>query len=417
MRVAFFVDAFPSVTETFILNQITGLIDRGHEVDIFARGMDGDDCVHPDVRRYRLLDRTYYPEASGRKFERLFKALTLLSSPAWLRPSAITLLVRLVAKRGAIVPFNTFGLLLLASREQRRGRYDIVHCQYGTLGRAVLGVRRIGAIHGALVTSFRGHDISQHHTLQPGFYAELFREGELFLPVSRSLEERLVALGCPQEKIALLHSGIDLSAFRFRERTRDEGGTTIIITVARLVEMKGVAFGIEAVAKLLQAGHRIAYHIVGGGPLHASLRVLIQNLGVQEYVHVHGAKPHDDVLRLLDTAHLMLAPSVTAANGEVEGIPNALKEAMAMGLPVVATRHGGIPELVEDGLSGHLAAERDADALADQLSGLLVHPERWAAMGRAGRARIEAVFDRNALNDELVRRYALVTKSVMFVQS
>jgi colanic acid/amylovoran biosynthesis glycosyltransferase len=102
----------------------------------------------------------------------------------------------------------------------------------------------------------------------------------------------------------------------------------------------------------------------------------------------------------------MLHPSITARNGEAEGIPNALKEAMAMGLPVVATRHAGIPELVEDGVSGLLSHERDVDALSDCLAVLCADPGRWPAMGRAGRARIEGDYDRNRLNDELVRLYA-----------
>ncbi len=104
----------------------------------------------------------------------------------------------------------------------------------------------------------------------------------------------------------------------------------------------------------------------------------------------------------------MLAPSVTAANGEAEGIPNAVKEAMAMGMPVVATRHSGIPELVDDSITGYLVPERDAAGLAQRLDLLYAHRELWTAMGRAARIKVETEFDKNALNDELVRLYAAV---------
>jgi colanic acid/amylovoran biosynthesis glycosyltransferase len=118
-----------------------------------------------------------------------------------------------------------------------------------------------------------------------------------------------------------------------------------------------------------------------------------------------GALPHQEIVRVCRESHVLVAPSVTASGGDVEGIPNALKEAMALGLPVVATRHGGIAELVDDGVSGFLVPERNPAALAERLGFLLDHPERWEAMGRAGRAKVEAEFDAEPLNDRLVELY------------
>ena len=248
-------------------------------------------------------------------------------------------------------------------------------------------------------------DITQKDKQAPGFYAELFREGDLFLPVSRSLEAYLLALGCPPEKSVVHHSGIDLSRLPWRARTRGPGERTLIVTVGRMVEMKGLAYGIEAVARLVEGGLDVEYHMIGAGPLKDELVALVRRLGIEDRVHMHGGIPHDQVLSLLDRAHLMLAPSVTAANGEAEGIPNAVKEGMATGLPVVATRNSGIPELVADGVSGYLVPERDAAALAERLQWLCEHDECWEAMGRAGRARVEQEYARDALNDELVQWY------------
>jgi colanic acid/amylovoran biosynthesis glycosyltransferase len=108
---------------------------------------------------------------------------------------------------------------------------------------------------------------------------------------------------------------------------------------------------------------------------------------------------------VLAQSHILIAPSVTAADGDEEGIPNTLKEAMAMGLPVISTVHAGIPELVNDGVSGFLVPERDVEALADRLMRLVDQPETWAAMGRAGRRQIEAEFDTDRLNDDLLVLY------------
>jgi colanic acid/amylovoran biosynthesis glycosyltransferase len=118
-----------------------------------------------------------------------------------------------------------------------------------------------------------------------------------------------------------------------------------------------------------------------------------------------GAQSHDKIIAILRGMHILLTPSVTAPNGDQEGIPNVLKEAMAMGMPVVSTRHSGIPELVEDGVSGYLAAEGDAEALAQELARMIAHPERWGAMGKAGRQRVESEFNSQRLNDRLVTLY------------
>ncbi len=406
MRIAFFVDAFPVVSETFILNQITGLMDRGHTVDIFARHRRRGHSVHDDISRYRLLDRTHDLDGSRSRPQRWLTGLRLLLAMRWLTPNGLGLLAKVVRHRGNTPPFNTLGVLKIASQERSEGAYDVIHCQYGTLGRPLLHLKNIGLIHGRLVTSFRGHDVTQHEKIEPNYYTELFREGDLFLPVSLSLESRLLALGAPRDRTFVHHSGIDCARFPFHERVRAPSEALVVLTIARLVEMKGVAYGIEAVATLLRSGVSVVYHIVGDGPLRQQLTDLIQERGASAHIHLHGAKPNEAVIEFLAGAHVLLAPSVTATNGETEGIPNAVKEAMATGLPVVATRHSGIPELVEDGVSGFLVDERNAAALAERLSYLAVHPETWGAMGRAGRAMIEAQFDRHALNDELVRLYA-----------
>ncbi len=183
------------------------------------------------------------------------------------------------------------------------------------------------------------------------------------------------------------------------------------MTIARLVEKKGVAYAIEAVARLVSSGKRITYDVIGGdGGLRRDLERLIEDLGVWAYVRLLGWKNHDEVLRLLQNAHILVAPSVTATNGDQEGIPNVIKEAMALGLPVISTLHSGIPELVEDGKSGFLVPERDVDSLADRLAYLIDHPERWPEMGQLGRKYVEEHYDINTLNDSLVEIYQRLLK-------
>jgi colanic acid/amylovoran biosynthesis glycosyltransferase len=222
------------------------------------------------------------------------------------------------------------------------------------------------------------------------------------LPVCEAFARRIVALGAPPERVVVHGTGIDLRRWEFRPRRPDPGGPLRLVTVARLVEKKGIAYVLNAVRRLQDAGIDVSYEIAGDGPLRASLEALRDRLGLRDRVRFLGWTASDEVGEALGRAHALVAASVTAGDGDEEGIPNVLKEAMASGLPVVATIHGGIPELVEDGASGFLVPERDTEALVGRLRDLAAHSDRWSAMGAAGRARVERDYDIERLNDRLV---------------
>ncbi len=174
-----------------------------------------------------------------------------------------------------------------------------------------------------------------------------------------------------------------------------------LLSVARMVEKKGLRYAIDAVARLAKDGHAVQYRIIGDGPLLPALRQHIADANVGETITLLGSQPHREVMRELSEAHVLLAPSVTAENGDKEGIPVSIMEAMAQGLVVVSTEHSGIPELVEHGVSGHLVPERDVDALTAQLRALVARPESWAALGAAARAKVERDFNQQMLDDDL----------------
>jgi colanic acid/amylovoran biosynthesis glycosyltransferase len=151
----------------------------------------------------------------------------------------------------------------------------------------------------------------------------------------------------------------------------------------------------------------IAFHydLIGDGPLAPSLRAQIKAAGLSDRVRMHGSLPHATVQKILGESDVFVLPSVTAADGDQEGIPVALMEAMASGMPVVATRHSGIPELVEDGRSGYLVPERDSAALRAALVKLARERDTWTSLGRHGRRKIEQEFDLKTLLDQLVAIY------------
>ncbi|MBA3258531.1 MAG: glycosyltransferase [Gemmatimonadales bacterium] len=239
-------------------------------------------------------------------------------------------------------------------------------------------------------------------------YAATFRFGDLFLPVCDFLARRVIDMGAPPERVVVHRTGIDLRHWPYRERRPASGGSLRLVTVARLVEKKGIAYVLHAVKALTDARIPVEYEVVGEGPLRESLARDVERLGIADRVRLHGWQTQAQVRAQLDRAHVLVQASVTAGDADEEGIPNVLKEAMAAGMPVVATRHAGIPELVEDGVSGLLVPERDPGALASALGSLARTPERWVAMGLAGRARIGREYDIEMLNDRLADLFAQV---------
>jgi colanic acid/amylovoran biosynthesis glycosyltransferase len=417
MKIAFIVWRFPVLSEAFILNQITGLIDRGHDVRIhpingLPKNYTGK--VHPVVEEYKLMERTYFPPAVPEKaFPRFIQGLGLLLKN--LTKGSLKTLQFFNGNYGAEIAtlksfYRTVSLL-------EDGSYDIIHCQFGTLAPIALAYRDADIIKGKLITTFRGIDISKY-VQENGIdvYEQLFREGEFFLANCEFFRDRAVSLGCDPTRIVVHGSGLDCSKFAFKPRSFPADGKVKIATTGRLVEKKGIEYSIRAVAKLAKTHPNIEYNIIGDGELKIQFEQLITELNIGHIVKLLGWKQQKEIVDILDNCHVFIAPSVTSADGNQDAPVNTLKEAMAMGLPVISTRHGGIPELVQNGISGFLVPERDTEAIATTLEFLIEHPEVWESFGKAGRARVEAKYDMNKLNDELVAIYQQMLEKTSDIQ-
>ncbi len=406
MKIAFLVHEFPSLSETFIHNQITGVLERGHDVSIFASGGRRDLNVNKELTQYDLLSYTVYPQIPKNKIFRVARALKIIIRFIATNPLPIIRSLNFL-KYG--LRAGSLDLLYQVVPFLENGPYDIIHCQFGSLGLEGLCIKQILDGRVKLVTSFRGYDATQAVHCTPHIYDELFGAGDLFLPVSDSLKDRIVEQGCAADKIVVLPSGIRCDKFAYSQKELVPNDSIQLITIARLVEKKGIVYAIEAVARVIESGRLVNYVIIGEGVLGETLEQLIEMRGLKGYVQLVGRKNADEVMKYLQSAHILIAPSITANDGDQEGIPNVIKEAMAMGLPILSTLHSGIPELVKDGVSGFLVKERDVDALAERLTYLIDHPESWSKMGRAGRFYVENYFDINKLNDQLIRLYLETT--------
>ncbi len=411
MKILYVVDSFPVVTETFIVNQIAGMVAGGHEVTVLARHRNAQAGAHPLIARYQLLQRTLYLTDLPRSRWRRLLLFSYLLPRVWYRNPlrAPRLLLKLLQLRRAVAgnSLTLLGSLWLVAKMADHARTDVIHCQFGNVGPWAVYLRKSGFYQGAVVVSFRGHDATQRGILQRDFYRQLFAAGELFLPVSMALADKLRDLGCPQDKLQVLHSGIDCALYAYQQAKRPPTqGRATLLSVARFVEMKGLEYALAAVAQLVAAGYDVTYQLVGDGNLRPQLEKCIADLDLQRRVQLLGWKTPEEVIALLRECDLYICSSVTAGNGETEGIPNAVKEAMAVGVPVVATRHGGIPELVDHGESGFLVEERSAEQLARQVGVLLSDGELWQSIRGQARRKIEDEFDIEKLNVRLAALYA-----------
>lgn len=405
MRIAFLVSHFPRLSETFILNQITGLIDRGHRVDIYTQHIEDWSRVHPDVNRYGLRDCTYCLQAIPQNYLwRVLKGFWLSLANFRKNPQLITRSLNVLAHgeqaAGLWLLYSAIALIDKAST------YDIIHCQFGTLGYQGLAFKRLLKPTPKLILMFRGFDISCY-VAQGGdkVYRQLFNHVDYSLVNCNFFRQRVIELGCDSQKLSVHFSGLDVNKFKFQPRTLKLGEQIRIASTGRLVEKKGLEYAIKAVALQARKTPEISYYIVGDGPLRQSLENLIAELNAESYIHLLGWQNEFEIIETLSNCHLFIAPSVTASDGNQDAPINVLKESMALGLPVISTVHGGIPELVQDGVSGFLAPERDVDALVEKLDYLITHPECWHEMGKAGRTFVESHFNLDHLNDELVRLY------------
>jgi colanic acid/amylovoran biosynthesis glycosyltransferase len=247
------------------------------------------------------------------------------------------------------------------------------------------------------VVSFHGMDV-QNRPKEKGYeqrLRELLRLVQLVLVRSRSIAERLQELGCDSKKIRLNRTGIPLDGFPLVEHPFLEEGKWSLVQACRLVPKKGLFTTLEAFALFRQTFPSAHLTIAGDGPLQESVKDKIRQLKIERSVTMAGFVDQSELRSLFGAAHIFLHPSHTTEDGNQEGIPNSMLEAMATGLPVVATRHGGIPEAVEDGRQGYLVAEKDTSGLAAALVKLAADRVRWRQFGRAAAEKVSETFEQS----------------------
>lgn len=272
-------------------------------------------------------------------------------------------------------------------RALRRHRAQVVIAEYGHTSARVIGACQTAGV--PLVAHFHGYDAHKRDMVAKweAQYRALFRGAAAVVAVSRAMRHALIALGAPAERVYWNPCGAEVDWFA----PHDPGtAPPVLVAVGRLVEKKGPTYTLRAFARALAAVPEARLRLLGAGPLDQECRALAAELGIAHAVEFMGGRPHAEVRDVMGGARAFVQHSVVAASGDSEGTPVSVLEAGASGLPVVSTRHAGIPDVVVDGVTGLLVAERDVDGMAAHMIAVLRDPARAARLGAAGRRHVVA---------------------------
>ncbi|WP_232075800.1 glycosyltransferase [Phytohabitans suffuscus] len=275
---------------------------------------------------------------------------------------------------------------------------------YGAAVAQAMGVPLVTTLHGFDVTVTKARLLASRKPSWVRYVSArgaLFRHGARFICVSEHIRRRAVEWGYPDDRIVVLPIGVDVDLIAPAETPE----VPRVLHVARLVAKKGTADLLKAFAVAARAVPGAELVVVGAGPLRESLEALAAELGVGGSVRFLGARPYPETLRWVRESRVLCLPSVTAPNGDQEGLGMVLLEAAATGRPVVGTESGGIPEAVVDGTTGYLVPEHDVTALADRLVTILRDPQLGERLGKAGRDMVVERFNLRRQTDKLEALY------------
>ncbi len=386
---AVLVKGYPRLSETFIAQEILALERLGLPILIVSLRRPTDGRVH-DLHRAIRAPVLYLPEYLREAPWRVLRGLLAqLGNPRLVRTLAAWL--RDLRRDPTANRIRRLGQAFVLARELPAEFRRRLHVHYL---HTPASVGRYAAVLLGLPFSLSAH-AKDVWTIPDWEKREKLDTAAWTVTCSRLNHEHLRSLS-PGADVELVYHGLDLARFPAPGRAlgpdgRDRERPVRVVTVARAVEKKGLDLLLAALARLPPDLHWRLEHL-GGGPLLPDLRTQADRLGIADRATWLGAATGDEVLAALRHADLFCLPARVAADGDRDGLPNVVMEAMSQELPVVATRVAGIPEVVAEGVTGLLVPEEDSGALASALAGLAQDPARRLAMGRAGRRRIALEF-------------------------
>ena len=387
LRVGYVLKRYPRYSETFVVNEILAHEAAGWQVDIFALGPSDDTHFQDSISRVRAP--LMYLRADGLRAADFWDDIGAASERL---PGIFAAL----AEGNGEPARDVYQAAMLAKFVAAKG-IGLLHAHFAT---SAANVARLAAHFAGVPYTFTAHakDIFIDE-VRPEDLRRKLRQAAATVTVSDyNVDHLRRAYGDDAARVVRIYNGLDLARFVYRpavDRARS------IVAVGRLVEKKGFDDLIRAAAMLKRRGVDFSCKIVGQGEQEAALAALIDELGVREQVKLVGPLPQCEVTELIRSAAVFAAPCVVGADGNRDGLPTVLLEAMAVGTPCVSTDVTGIPEVVHHGRTGLIVGQRDPEGLAAAMLRLMDEPRLGAELSRNARALIEAQFDARRTSAQL----------------
>lgn len=382
MKIGYVVKRYPCFSETFVVNEILAHEAAGLGVEIFS--LRPPNNGHFQDRLGRVRAPVEYLSSEGLKAADLWQAIEALAA---LRPGLWSELPAATGEPAAVL----YQGLRLARAASERG-IERLHAHFAS---SATSVARLAARFAGIPYSFTAHakDIF-HEDVSPLDLGRKLRDAEAVVTVSDyNVEYLRTRHGAAAASVRRIYNGLDLDDFAYRSPAER---APLVLAVGRLVEKKGFADLLQACALLSAGGQEFRCQIVGAGDQASELQMRIERLGLADRVGLAGPRPQSEIVRLMHEACVLAVPCVVGADGNRDGLPTVLLEAMALGTPCVSTNVTGIPEVVEHGRTGWIVPQRDPAALAAALAQLLDDADLRVQLAARARRRIELDFDVHA---------------------
>jgi colanic acid/amylovoran biosynthesis glycosyltransferase len=402
LRLAIVVNSFPTLSETFIFNKVMGLLHSGVDVTVFVSSRKNDRALFPEIIPGKRLPRIHHLISSYRDSVKYLYAI-------WIILTHLRLSVRLLHNSSKLYPGSRRAIkAFLLALPFVMGRYDIIHFEFSGIAVAFLdALPLLKPI--KLVTSCRGaaEQITPlMDNSRAGQLGQVLKSMDSVHCVSQDMLRTVEKYGLDPGKAFINRPAIDLEQFhRNTPYPNCTTGPYHLVSVSRLHWKKGLEFGILAVKLLLDKGYEIQYDIIGTGPEEERLRFMIHDLGLAGHVNLLGRLSSAQVQEALEKADIFLLPSLS------EGISNSILEAMAMELPVISTKAGGMDEAIFDGQEGFLIPTYNVKLLGEKILSCIKNYDLRQKMGMLGRIRVEQEFNITNQVRKFEEQYIALTKT------
>jgi len=366
------LDSFPTLSETFIYYQIMGILKKGYEVQIYPSKQGNIDKVHKIVHQLRLIEKVNHIRINIPPRINALKCFVSLKFWRFWLNNIGTHPKTIILDFPEIEPFIGSQL-------------DLIHIHYlGNASRA-LKIRKYRIFNGPMICSFHGYDVHDRDFLIGKSFVQEFKSVDLFTSNSDFTRNAAVSLGCPPSKIKYVPEPLDANKYLAKKPAEVE--TFKIVTVGRLVEFKGIEFGIRSMFELIHNRKikNIQYHVFGSGPLFSILLNLVDELNLQGNVHLHGSATQEQIVSHLSNSDLFISPGIKSKKGREENQGVVIQEAQAAGLPVICSDVGGVSQGLLHGKTGFLVESKNINELADKIEYCMENAELAEVMGKMGR--------------------------------